>query len=94
MLERDVAATLRDTGLVAVVPAHNGAWTILPSGKVGAVQIDDLLVRVNPKEKVGLSRLLFLLGYAADPWVQARQRGCGRGRGSLCSAGRIACTAR
>lgn len=67
VLEREVAATLRDTGLVTVVPAHNGAWTILPSGKVGAVQIDDLLVRVNPKEKVGLSRLLFLLGYAADP---------------------------
>ncbi|MEI2276690.1 McrC family protein [Paenarthrobacter ilicis] len=67
LLELDVAATLRDTGLVSVVPAHNGAWTILPSGKVGAVQIDDLLVRVNPKEKVGLSRLLFLLGYAADP---------------------------
>ncbi|WP_364308204.1 McrC family protein [Paenarthrobacter nitroguajacolicus] len=31
------------------------------------MQIDDLLVRVKPKEKVGLSRLLFLLGYAADP---------------------------
>lgn len=67
VLEREVAATLRDTGLVSVVPAHNGAWTILPSGKVGSVQIDDLLVRVNPKERVRLSRLLFLLGYAADP---------------------------
>jgi len=67
VLDGEVAATLRDTGLVSVVPAHGGAWTILPSGKVGAVQIDNLLVRVNPKEKVGLSRLLFLLGYAADP---------------------------
>jgi len=66
-LDCEVAATLRDTGLVSVVPAHGGAWTILPAGKVGAVQIDDLLVRVKPKEKVGLSRLLFLLGYAADP---------------------------
>ncbi|BCW35108.1 McrBC 5-methylcytosine restriction system component [Arthrobacter sp. StoSoilA2] len=66
-LDREVAATLRDTGLVSVVPAHGDAWTILPAGKVGAVQIDDLLVRVKPKEKVGLSRLLFLLGYAADP---------------------------
>lgn len=66
-LDREVAATLRDTGLVSVVPAHGGAWTILPAGKVGAVQIDDLFVRVKPKEKVGLSRLLFLLGYAADP---------------------------
>ncbi|MFJ4263436.1 McrC family protein [Paenarthrobacter nicotinovorans] len=67
VLDREVAATLRDTGLVSVVPAHGGAWTILPSGKVGVVQIDDLLVRVKPKEKVGLSKLLFLLGYAADP---------------------------
>ncbi|MFJ4030028.1 McrC family protein [Paenarthrobacter sp. NPDC089989] len=67
VLDREVAATLRDTGLVSVVPVHGGAWTILPSGKVGAVQIDDLLVRVKPKEKVGLSKLLFLLGYAADP---------------------------
>ncbi|MFJ4208535.1 McrC family protein [Paenarthrobacter sp. NPDC089675] len=66
-LDREVAATLRDTGLVSVVPAHGGAWTILPAGKVGAVQIGELLVRVKPKEKVGLNRLLFLLGYAADP---------------------------
>lgn len=66
-LEPEVAATLRDSGLVSVVPAHGGAWTILPTGRVGAVQIDDLLVRVKPKGKVGLSRLLFLLGYAADP---------------------------
>jgi len=70
VLDREVAATLRDTGLVSVVPAHGGAWTILPSGKVGAVQIDDLLVRVKPKEKVGLSKLLFLLGYAADPGLR------------------------
>lgn len=66
-LEREVAATLRDTGLVSVLPAHGGLWTVLPAGRVGAVQIDDLLVRVKPKEKVGLSRLLFLLGYAVNP---------------------------
>ncbi|MGC7153058.1 McrC family protein [Paenarthrobacter ureafaciens] len=66
-LDREVAATLRDTGLVSVVPAHGDAWAILPAGKVGAVQIDDLLVRVKPKEKVGLSKLLFLLGYAKAP---------------------------
>jgi 5-methylcytosine-specific restriction enzyme subunit McrC len=66
-LEREVAATLRDTGLVSVLPAHGGLWTVLPAGRVGAVQIGDLLVRVKPKEKVGLSRLLFLLGYAISP---------------------------
>ncbi len=66
-LEREVAATLRDTGLVSVLPAHGGLWMVLPAGRVGAVQIGDLLVRVKPKEKVGLSRLLFLLGYAINP---------------------------
>jgi 5-methylcytosine-specific restriction enzyme subunit McrC len=66
-LDPEVAATLRDTGLVSVLPAHGASWTVAPAGKVGAVQIDDLLVRVKPKEKVGLSKLLFLLGYAVDP---------------------------
>lgn len=66
-LEREVAATLRDTGLVSVLPAHGGLWTVLPAGRVGAVQVGDLLVQVKPKEKVGLSRLLFLLGYAINP---------------------------
>jgi 5-methylcytosine-specific restriction enzyme subunit McrC len=31
---------------------------------VGAARIGDLQVQVTPKEKVGLSRLLFLLGYS------------------------------
>ncbi|MDV2977857.1 UNVERIFIED_CONTAM: hypothetical protein Q9R71_11805 [Actinomycetes bacterium ARC8] len=66
-LDPEVAATLRDTGLVAVLPAHGGLWTVLPAGNVGAVQVGQLLVEVKPKQKVGLSRLLFLLGYAANP---------------------------
>ncbi|MFF1384682.1 McrC family protein [Arthrobacter sp. NPDC058288] len=66
-LDPEVAATLRDTGLVTVLPAHGGMWTILPAGNVGAVQVGQLLVEVKPKQKVGLSRLLFLLGYAANP---------------------------
>lgn len=66
-LDPEVAATLRDTGLVTVMPAHGGLWTVLPAGAVGAVQVGDLLVKVTPKHKVGLSRLLFLLGYAANP---------------------------
>lgn len=66
-LDQEVAATLRDTGLVSVSPAHGGRWTVLPSGTVGAVQVGNLLVEVKPKEKVGLSRLLFLLGYATNP---------------------------
>lgn len=66
-LDSEVAASLRDTGLVTVMPAHGGLWTVLPAGTVGAVQIGNLLVVVTPKQKVGLSRLLFLLGYAANP---------------------------
>lgn len=66
-LDPEVAATLRDTGLVTVLPAHGGLWTVLPAGTVGAVQIGNLLVVVTPKQKVGLSRLLFLLGHAANP---------------------------
>ncbi|MCC3295891.1 McrC family protein [Arthrobacter sp. zg-Y411] len=66
-LHPEVAATLRDTGLVTVSPSHGGLWTVLPAGTVGAVQVGDLLVMVRPKEKVGLSRLLFLLGYATNP---------------------------
>lgn len=66
-LDPEVAATLRDTGLVTVLPAHGGLWTVLPAGNVGAVQVGQLLVEVKPKQKVGLSRLMFLLGYAANP---------------------------
>ncbi|WP_284762660.1 restriction endonuclease [Arthrobacter sp. efr-133-R2A-63] len=66
-LDPEVAATLRDTGLVTVLPAHGGLWTVLPAGTVGAVQVGNLLVEVTPKQKVGLSRLLFLLGYAENP---------------------------
>ncbi|MBT2534609.1 McrC family protein [Arthrobacter sp. ISL-69] len=67
LLDPEVAAMLRDTGLVTVLPAHGGMWTVLPAGTVGAVQIGDLLVEVKPKQKVGLGRLLFLLGYAGNP---------------------------
>jgi len=66
-LDRDVAASLGKSGLVFALPAHGGLWTLQPAGRVGAVQVGDLLVRVRPKEKVGLSRLLFLLGYARNP---------------------------
>ncbi len=62
-----VAGLLRGTGLVETRPERDGRWRLLPCGTVGAVAIGDLQVQVQPKEKVGLSRLLFLLGYARDP---------------------------
>ncbi|MBG0738547.1 restriction endonuclease [Paeniglutamicibacter antarcticus] len=66
-LDEETMASLRDTGLVSVAPARGGRWVILPCGPVGAVQVGELLVEVKPKAKVGLSRLLFLLGYARNP---------------------------
>ncbi|ETD31756.1 McrC family protein [Williamsia sp. D3] len=66
-LDTSAAAALASTGLVEVRPAGNGLWILLPRKRVGAVRVDDLQVQVNPKDKVGLTRLLFLLGYAADP---------------------------
>ena len=66
-LSEEAAAALSATGLVEVRPALRGRWLLLPAGKVGAVRIDDLQVQVTPKERVGLTRLLFLLGYAQDP---------------------------
>jgi len=60
------AEALRASGLVEVRP-EGQAWRLVPRGMVGAVVVDGLQVEVRPKEKVGLARLLFLLGYARDP---------------------------
>ncbi|GAA0479719.1 McrBC 5-methylcytosine restriction system component [Actinoplanes capillaceus] len=59
------ATALDNTGLVVLHPDGDGWWRLTPSGKVGAVRIDGLDVQVRPK--VGIARLLFLLGYAMDP---------------------------
>ena len=60
------AEALRGTGLVDVRPEGEG-WRLVPRGMVGAVVVGGLQVEVRPKERVGLARLLFLLGYARDP---------------------------
>lgn len=64
-LDPAAAAALAATGLVQVLPAPAGRWRLLPRGRVGAVHIGGSDVVVTPK--VGIARLLFLLGYAADP---------------------------
>lgn len=56
---------IRDTGLVDVQWTAQGVWRLIPRGRVGAVHVDGLEVVVTPK--VGIGRLLFLLGYARDP---------------------------
>ena len=63
----DAAALLNGSGLVSVQPDVRGGWRVMPAGRVGAVQTGELLVQVRPKAKVGLDRLLFLLGYAQNP---------------------------
>lgn len=76
-LEDDVRLALEASGLVAARPASgtdagqivgtSRSWQLVPSGLVGAIQIDDLLVEVRPKDKVPIAQLLFLLSYAHDP---------------------------
>lgn len=66
-LSEDDAEMLRTSKLVHVARAWGGGWDISPTGMVGAVQVGELLIEVRPKDKVGLSRLMFMLGYAADP---------------------------
>lgn len=62
----EVAATLNNSGLVSVQPGIGGGWRLFPAGRVGAVEVGNLLVEVKPKAKVGLDLLLFLLGYARN----------------------------
>ena len=66
-LMRDHVEVLAATELVEVRPDGEGRWRLLPRGRVGAVRVGDVQVEVTPKDKVGLSQLLFYLGYAADP---------------------------
>lgn len=61
------AAALSDTTLVEVRPLGTDRWHLLPRNRVGAIRVGDVQVQVTPKEKIGLSRLIFLLGYAANP---------------------------
>lgn len=64
-LDASQAAALEPTGLVQVVPVEPGVWRLVPRGRVGAAHVGGVDVVITPK--VGIARLLFLLGYAADP---------------------------
>ncbi len=66
-LADDVRLALEDTKLVVARGVGGDRWMLLPNGYVGATQIGDLLVEVTPKDKVGMSQILFFLSYAADP---------------------------
>jgi 5-methylcytosine-specific restriction enzyme subunit McrC len=64
-LDAVTAAALQRTGLVQVTAAGPQRWLLQTCGSVGAVRVGDLEVTVIPK--VGITRLLFLLGYATNP---------------------------
>lgn len=71
-ISSDTASALLSSRLVNVEPWATGQYRLVPGLRVGAVQVGDgpdtLEVRVTPK--VGIARLLFLLGYARDPGWQ------------------------
>jgi 5-methylcytosine-specific restriction enzyme subunit McrC len=48
------------------VRAERRGWRLTPRGLVGSTRVDALQVDVRPKQRVGLSRVLFMLGYVRD----------------------------
>jgi 5-methylcytosine-specific restriction enzyme subunit McrC len=56
--------SLAGSGVVTAVPSpyRSGLWQVGSAGKVGAARVSDLEVYVRPK--VGIARLLFLVGYS------------------------------
>lgn len=69
-LTADEATALLGAGLVTVRPEGLDRWRVLPAGKVGATRIGDKQVQVEPKGKVGVANLVFMLGYAKNPGFQ------------------------
>lgn len=65
-LTDEEAHALEASGLVATRPERDG-WRLLPNGNVGTVRTSRLQVDVLPKGSVGLTDVLFLLGYARNP---------------------------
>jgi 5-methylcytosine-specific restriction enzyme subunit McrC len=58
---------LRESKLVDVRALGGDRHWLIPNGRVGAVQFDDLQVDVTPNHKLDVTHLMFLLGYAKDP---------------------------
>ena len=60
------AAYINGSGLAKASPMGMGLYRIEPIGKVGSVRTPTVQLEVRPKERIGLGRMLFLLGYAGD----------------------------
>ncbi|WP_395858134.1 5-methylcytosine restriction system specificity protein McrC [Arthrobacter oryzae] len=65
-LDAGSAASLNASGLVKVSPLGLGLFRIEPVGMVGSVRTPVLQLDVRPKQRIDLTRLLFLLGYVGD----------------------------
>ena len=64
-LSDQAARLLAASGIVKTWPSvRPGRWALKAADKVGAVRIADLELRIDPK--IGVNRLLFLLGYRAS----------------------------
>ena len=65
-LDPQTASFLNSSGLAKASPMGLGLYRIEPVGKVGSVRTSTVQLDVRPKDRLGLSRLLFLLSYAGD----------------------------
>ncbi|WP_354263427.1 restriction endonuclease [Arthrobacter sp. OAP107] len=65
-LDAESAAFLNSSGLAKATPMGMGLFRIEPVGMVGSVRTPLVQLDVRPKDRLGLSRLLFLLSYAGD----------------------------
>lgn len=66
-LTAEQAILLRQSKLVDVRTLGGDRHWLMPNGRVGAVRFDDLQVDVTPNQKLDVTHLMFLLGYAKDP---------------------------
>lgn len=65
-LSPEQAASLAESDLVLVQPRPSpGMWEVRTESRIGIVRGSDLEIRVEPH--LPIPRLMFLLGYAADP---------------------------
>lgn len=65
-LDAASAAVLNSSGLAKASPMGMGLYRIEPVGKVGSVRTSTVQLDVRPKDRLGLSRLLFLLSFTGE----------------------------
>jgi 5-methylcytosine-specific restriction enzyme subunit McrC len=65
-LDASSAAFINSSGLAKASPMGLGLYRIEPVGMVGSVRTGTVQLDVRPKDRLGLSRLLFLLSFAGN----------------------------